>query len=510
MSLDKMPNQLFRTVASMPPELSLKEVEFLFLNPSPPPATKPWWWGGHLKFLLMLALFISLLGLLLPTQIDGTEYQLSAFPVQETTPTSPLVSSLPTTSGLLALETSQIAYTTPRVQRLASKPAIEPAAAPEEIDAVENVISPAVIILPNISTIQHRQTARIPRELYTGKYLYYRNNFSLTFQEVKGGPLNLLFIEFSSTEQRLMKDNNTYPMVIERATGSLLLYGDNKKGTFKFLANMTYRESLNNHGWGDAAAPDNSLAMLTVGKPTKKEQKTGARKPLQPHDQLWFRYFTTNINHAYTDLLQNFGYTDEELNQLWQLANFQSEYEQVKEVLELSAAVFTDRPPLAQFWHLVHQRDALKTLRREGQRMTFEKYRNLRDYQKMFINLPGKDTGPTDRDSLRQLVEQEKELNFSLARPGSSSDTVAYTPGAKIILTGNFKYRINKDLAGQQVIVYGPERAVAKMNRRSDYANLRLTHKNKRQPLYIDVPLHINMEIKSSKGVTTSIKTNPK
>jgi hypothetical protein len=58
--------------------------------------------------------------------------------------------------------------------------------------------------------------------------------------------------------------------------------------------------------------------------------------------------------------------------------------------------------------------------------------------------------------------------------------------------------------------VFGPQKTIKKMQRRSDYANKTLVNKDKREQLFVVIPLHTNMLHKKGKGVTIEVKMKPK
>lgn len=508
MSYDKKMEELLVAARQSPTELSYDEVEFLFLNPtSPPLADPPWWRGGYLKFLLMFTLLISLIGFLLPTQAALTDYKLSAFPVQEETPAYLPTTSLPVTSNLLALAVPEVEIIVPQVQRLATKTVIAPAAAPA------SSAKPAITTTETSSITNKKpisvQKDNMPPALFKGEYSVNKDFLMLSFKEtaVDDAPVNLLFVYFTDDERRQLKQSETSNLTIKREAGSLLLYKNGKKGRFEYLPDSDYLTKLTAKGWG----PDTELAepefiSQTEGMPDHNARPTDKRAV----DQLWFRYFTYDINEDYIMLLQNFGYTTNDLADLWQLANWGLKYDDLKAILELSASVLTDRPPLAKLHKLSYKRDKLEKLQRNGERLSFTDFIN-ENYssgtRESLRKTKKEDLYKTGDLEFPNTLKREKDLNFSLERPGTKSDTITYTPGEELVLEGNFEYRFTKDLEHKYIVVFGPAKAVAKMKRRSNYKEAKFIHKNKKSPLFIELPLGANLLSKPEKGVTIEIKT---
>ncbi len=133
--------QLFAAAKSLPGELSLKEVELVFLNPAPLPPAIPWY-GSYLKFFIMLSFLLAAV-LTFTVTTASVNPILSAFPVYVATaapqttavssPSIPIVTGMqsesPTASALPSLISSALLPATPALKR---KPV--PAAAPKSTE----------------------------------------------------------------------------------------------------------------------------------------------------------------------------------------------------------------------------------------------------------------------------------------------------------------------------------------------------------------------------------------
>jgi hypothetical protein len=442
----------------------------------------------------MFTLFISLLGFLLPTSAESVAYQLSAFPVQEETPTYYSVDSLPFISVLLALDKPEVEVITPRVRIISLKAPFAPAAAPKKESLPTTKPAPETPAVKN-----HRRTL-MPGALFTGGYWHSKDNLMLGFTEVEGGPTNLMFTDLSTDEQRLMENNEADPLVIKRATGSLLLYrGRRSKGTFEFLPDSDYRAFLTARGWGDAAAPSIEVISVTSGKPSEEEKDAGGRRPFQPQDQLWFRYFNENIDGDYIELLREYGYGDAELGSLWKLANARMQYLEVANLLKVTSKIFTDRPPFKALPDLKYDLEKLDKLRKQGERTTYEAFR-MENFKPSILKAF---TGTVNDTAMYKAMEISYDRNWSLALPGVVSDTInGFSDSPDLNLKGNFKV---KTVVGQNyIIAYGNEKALRAMKRRSRNPTSRLVNPRKKSTIYLKVPNNFSWKLKKSKGITVT------
>jgi hypothetical protein len=461
----------------------------------------------------MFTLLISVLGFLLPTSAESIEYQLTAFPVQEEMPTYTIIDSLPLIPALLALKTPKVEIIMPQVQIIAPKAPFAPAAAPEKALVVNDMGLPVLATIPDLPSAQQRRDARVPRELFSGKYFHYRkNNFRLSFKDTKKGPINLMFIELSPGQQQLMKNNEADPLVIERATGSLLLYGGSKKGDFDFLANRSYRESLNASGWGDAAAPENSIVIVTMGRLTQKELKAGGRRKIErPHDQLWFRYFINDINDAYIDLLRRSGYSDADLGSLWKLADAAFPYEKFEKLIELSSAVFTDTPNLDALAKMRGDLEELEKMKRRGDRMTSAEFygRNARP----LIGALGT-PNTIFSDSITRVfgapvIDRELPDNWGTGTPGRTASDLDVAALSKLVVKGNIRLYLNYSDTPRKIIVFASAAASSALKAKQSGNKLKLTNTHPTELIDIEVSGHQLESIRTS-GNALFFKGSPR
>lgn len=503
MSYGKPLEELLTSTRKLPAELSLNEVEFLFLNPTPPPPAPPWWQrGSYLKFLLMFTLLISLLSFLLLTSNESMDYQLSAFPVHEKAPETTAVALLSGPQGITTLGQPTINYATPEVSPPALQPAPAPAAAPETQEDKPSEI----LMLDDEGNLSYGQRARVqlPKALFAGGYSYVKDNLMLTFKEAEEEPVNLLFLNLSPAEQRALKNAEASPFVIQRAAGSLLLYLDGTSGSFDFLPNKAFREELNDRGWGDASLPqDSAFIRITMGK----IEDTGSGSALMPRGQVWFRYFAIDVNEEYLKLLRQAGYTNEELNDLWRLPNSLLQYDRLEEILQLSAAVLTNKPPLSELPSLKYEIKELTKLKRQGVRMSFEEFKGRQSLPELLRALTGT---PKDSTTVTNFFEQALDRYWSLEMPGTVSDTIAYSPEKELELIGNFKYRLSEDPNRDYILVFGPKRVIRKMKRKSDYKAAELVNARKRKTIYVEIPQTVKLIAKPSQKITVKANFKPK
>ena len=508
MSYGKTMEEVMASAHKAPTELSYDEVEFLFLNPTPPPPARPWWRGGSLKFLLMIAFIATLIGLLLPPRATVADYQLSAFPVQEETPTYTPAEALKIADELTALPVPKIETPAPHVRVSAPQPAIAPAAAPaisENVPATQETKEDPPVTVRR--TGQPDRSAVLPPALFTGEYSLGKDHLMLGFTLTPNGQKNLLFFDITEEERRSVK-NADGTLSIKRAAGSLLLYPNGKDGRFEFLPDPEYQARMTAKHWGPGGASGETASFITATEGKAAPGTTNSDK--RAKDQLWFRYFTNNIDERYTGLLQRAGYTSNDLTELWELANWYVSYDDLNETLELTSAVLTDLPPLTELSSLHHKIEYLQELRRNGEKLSFEDFsafsKNISLWESMRKNKRSSASGTPDKE----VTKRERDLNFSTNRPGSTSITLGYTFGEKLILDGNFDYRFTKDPARKDITVFGPEKAIKKLGRNSDYDQLELVNKNKKEPLFVEVPLGVHLLQKTGKGSTVEIKTKIK
>jgi len=519
MNDDQTMEKLLSSARSLPTELAYNEVEFLFLNPTPPPPARPWWQGGYPKFLLMLTLLIALVGFLLPTQANIRDYQLSAFPVQENTHSPISINPLPK-GGTISLSVPQREMPTLRPiisvpGTLAPTTMVAPAhsassvttAAPKETQ-IERPTPPLSQPAPD----KKINRGAMPPALFQGNYAFFRGDLMLSFQEspnpTKDEPVDLLYLELTKAEQRTLKSADGQAQTIKRAAGTLMLFPNGKKGTFEYLANDKYQQMYSERGWAPKRGkPQQVFTRTTLGKldelpPVKRLQ-----------DQLWFRYFTTDINDAYLAQLREFGYKDTDFSELWQLVNVYLDYEEASTVLKLAQATLTGLPSLAELSKLKYYVDELTEVSRSGKKMTYAEFESLRT-QPSFWELLAKAEPPEASipvaDKYIANRKSERELNFSTGRPGTVKEVIPYDGKTKLELFGNFEFRINKDTTEHDILVYGPENLVMKLRRKSDYTALRLKHKNKKQALFIEFPRGAMLLHRPQKGVTMEVNTKRK
>lgn len=492
----------------LPLELSLNEVEFLFQNPTIPPAVvQPWWRSGPLKFLLMLTVMICLLGgLLSPLTSENNPVDLSAFPIRETVRAKSSVVALPTTSATPLPTLINLPNPVPRVHPSAFQPSPAPAAAPKRTVARTKSAPPSAIEVPANTSIQQRSSTLMPEALFNGTYSYFKGKLMLTFAYEEDGPVNLLFLELSAEEERLVKKSKREQLVITRAAGSLLLYSTGNKGTFEFLPDTEYRSTMNSRGWGDAATPEGSFIRIIMGKPTEEKWNVEAQKPVQDQDQLWFRYFTHNINNEYVGLLRENGYDDADMEELWKLANAMIGYEKLEELLNLSAAVLTDKPHLGAIAGMKYDLEELRKLKALNVRMTYAEFRRKNVQPKLTSAQTGALAAPL---AVNKAVSTSYARNWSLALPGTVSDTIISLPEpAELQLKGNFKIRYSEQPGQKDIIVFGPEKVVRAMNRKSDDPTSLLINPRKKKTIFVEVPPNLKWVLKPSKGIT--IRNTPK
>ncbi|TXF84248.1 hypothetical protein FUA23_21285 [Neolewinella aurantiaca] len=427
------------------------------------------------------------------------------------------MNSLPDSETLQALQIPAVGITTPEVRPFAPKALPAPAAAPkatetQEKNPIQTESSPYDSPEPAPSGPNKVDRGEMPPALFQGVYSPFKTSLMLTFKEeqdtIEGAPRNILILDLDKAELRKLKQNNESLAIIERAAGSLLLYPNGTDGTFEFLPNSSYQNDFAARNWGPVGVSQgDGFSFATVGKATTHSYDK------RVEDHLWFRYFTTDINNDYLDLLREYGYNGDDFEELWKLANSQIQFQELKDILALSSIVLTDRIPLAELPTFNYNLDKLKDLRRSGQRMSFEQFDAMKadpSIWELLAKAQNPDLAIPAADKYIAARKHERDLNFSIDLPGTISDTILYDGNTQLELIGNFDYRINKDTTQQSIIVFGSKKFVTRLRRKSDYGSLRLVHKNRKQPLFVTFPLGSELIHRSKKGVTVKMSTKLK
>jgi len=498
---DELSSALFGAARSLPTELSLEEVETLFLNPAPVvlPKVKRW---PHLKFWFMFALLVSLLLAYFSLPFSGIPPQLSAgFPVGltgqpvEDAPFPP--QPQPSKKRTTAVNTKAVAPLPVIPTRLA------PAFAPKKMSAPATTPKPGSSTSASNSRHNVKADFQMPAALFAGGYTKLKSGLVLTYTEVENGPTHLGFLELTADEQQLIDRRTSDQVTIERAAGSLLLYGDRKEGDFEFLPNTTYRDRLNKRAWGDAAAPLGSVVVVTTNNTKNVAIPAGPRVSVRPQDQIWFRYFTKDIDDNYLALLRRAGYTDQDLMSLWKLANAMIGYDRLDELLKLLRAVLTDKPSLESIASLKYEEDALRKLKARGERMTFEEFQRTNYRPTIIQALTGVIADSTQSAAWRETHDQK----WSTDLPGTVTKTInGPSRKGKVHLKGNFKVRISKDPDLKEVVVYGPDKVVEAMKQKSRLNTIKLINKRKQETIYVDMPVGIHWTWKPGRKINISAK----
>ena len=497
--MSHLPEDLFARVRSLPPALSLEDVTQRFLNPVPLPQPRPWW-RRHLKPLLMFAFLFSTLAALFIFSPSAAAPALSAFPLAGAGP-APVYAPAPLrAAGAVPLTIAPRQVTTPPVV-----PALPPPLPPAPASA-----PPAPAPAPPVVADARRHPAvapsgssrsQLPTALFRGEFKTLNTGLVLTFRETPAAAsVHLLMVELPKEEVRAIKQTKTGTTTVERAAGTLLLYRNDGEDTFEFLPNPTYRADLTARGYAPTGVTiKNGFLTITKGSVIRIDP------PRRVEDQLWFRYFTTDVDDEYIQLLQRFGYTSAELTELWRLPNAGMTPDDLRTLLPLLGRTLTERAPLSQLPHLDDLTDDLEGLARAGRQMSLAQLKASRGEPSRADLM---------RESAKQLATDEaataarkraRDENFSTSRPGTTSATFAYNDSETITLLGNFKFRFNPDTTQRAVVVFGPERQVAKMNHKSDLPKLKLVHKSKKQPLYVLIPLRSHFILRPQRGTKIEV-----
>ncbi len=505
MSYDKTMEEFLVSARELPVEFSYNEVEFLFLNPTPPPPARPWWQGGAMKFLLMPTLLISLLALLLPTQTDGTDHPLSAFPVQEETPAISVIEALPSSNQLLALERPEMEIISPEVLPPPPKAFLGPAAAP--LRFLEQSKGPGLSTTPAQKPTFRARDVTLPVPLFTGSWKHWKRSndvVELSFTITEGSSEHVYGSAATLTQAELQILKDESEVTIKRAAGSLILSGGKRKGNFEFTPNNTFRTRLNDAGMGDAIAPRDALSQKKILSPliTFMSITSSSASPERQKDILWLEYFLADIDEEYIKLLREYGYTEAELSELWRLAHNGTRRVQLSQWLSLAKDFFSHQLTITQLVSLGHPEHNLNIREQYGNPpYTYEEFKasqqalfpqlSMIQEVPMIPEVPVLPIAIFADSSTRvygaPLIEMELPDNWGTATPGRKVESLDVTALRKLMIKGKIRLYLNDADSPRKIIVFASSAAWSALNIKQFGGRLKLTNTHPDELIDIEV-----------------------
>lgn len=521
-------DQRFTTARQLPTPLSLKEVELIFLNPTPLPAAKPWY-GGSAKFFTMLfsAILVSLA--LLTGGTPEEHPKLSGFPIatsiEKPMPTS--ATTLPSKTGSFLTETNQTPKSerlqTPAVPTLLAAPVLSlaPAAAPKSFGVAEIDHGSKTAPLPAISEQQEssgtfnssafeQASGALPPPIFTGDWRLRDQRLQVILAEVSGVTEEQKYylpISLSTKELAILKQKAVPAYKIERAAGTLILEGGKRRGTFEFLPNESYRQRLNAAGMGDARFSEEEAATIPVGSLTIVPAATLNTE--HPRDLIWFKYFVSNVNEDYFQVLYDHGYTKEDLQEFHHLPNYTVNRTLLLDLLETTDKLFAEKVPLkdlASFsWRLTY----LNTMLFKGLKaLSMAEFRQQEKNHTLGLSALFDGSQDSARENLIGLLHQGqlpllldtltgifdtlsfpqgKPDDWGLNTPGKAAYVLDLSTFRTLIVTGKMRLFINYSDGPQKITVYAtPER---KANLKVQQKGRKLSLTNRRAKGDIDIEI---------------------
>ena len=131
--------------------------------------------------------------------------------------------------------------------------------------------------------------------------------------------------------ERLLRETKGH-IVLERDAGQIILTKGRgrENGTFEFRPNKSFQSYLLDRGFAPEDYPDKEVSVKGSSKYTGKGKPVLTAKHLEV---LWFKVFVTNIDAQYINYLEYKGYGNEQMHELWDLADQEVTIDYLKEIL---------------------------------------------------------------------------------------------------------------------------------------------------------------------------------
>jgi len=436
----------------------------------------------------MSTLLISLLAFLPPSQTDGPNHQLSAFPVQEETPAISVIEALPSGNQLLALDRPEVEIITPAVLFSAPKTRITPASAPQK--QPELTKTPNLYPAPSSQSPSKTREIILPTPLFTGSWKQWKrsNDFVELFFTItteKGDQVCGSAIHLTKAELLRLKDKSE--VTIKRATGSMILSGGKRKGNFEFIPNNTFRTRLNDAGMGDAIAPEDALSQKVILSPLIKflSMTISFAGPERQKDVLWLEYFLADIDDEYIQLLREYGYTEAALSELWRLAHNGTRRVQLSRWLSFSKDFFSHQLTIAQLVSLGHPEHNLNIRKQHSHPpYTYEEFKASE--RALFPQLPMNIELPLLSTPLIKMEKSKIPEDWGLGKMGAISDTLTACCKMNVKLKGSFRVHI-VDEARKYVVAYGSPAALAALKSNISIEKMRFRNPKKGESIDLEI-----------------------
>jgi hypothetical protein len=441
--------QRFRSAAATPPEIDLAEATNLFLTPKPtPPASRPW----NPNLLLMLTAITALLAILLSLPSTSPAPELSGFPMD--TPPEPamtVVAPLPQTNFSLTEPETELPAAKLSLTSLAPKTTFAPAAAASKSSRPAPISQ--IVPTPQATAITPYFYAPI-----AGNYKRKKTTWFLQIDETEDNhSINYMVPLFlSQAEKDMMKASRKKETSITRPAGT---FTTTSKNTFVFVVNQELRSRWNAAGYGDAHINDRELSLAPFLEFFDKEPEGVANS----RNLIWLLYFANHIDDDYIGDLLSEGYSEDDLKDLWRLANIGLNHSGLKNLLEMNRQLFNEQPPLKALPALYRKMFQLKSLGYSGKSdLNYQDYLGSdKLFPPMLLSIPGLlsiDSLPIKNliplSPLRLLQPTELPKDWGLETPGRSVDTITFSKVYKLKAKGKIRLFFSKDIPENTMVVY--------------------------------------------------------
>lgn len=527
--------QLFAAAKGLPSELNLKEVELTFLNPAPLPPARLWY-GSYLKFFTMLSFLLA--GVFALTLSSPTE-PLTNSPLLENT-LNAAVAKVPTSLNITKALDSKPTRTLPpatsptpraatKLPALALSPLLAPAAAPPIAPVLNfpllsiNTRDQQNSTSSPITARERSTTSYLPSPIFNGEWKLRKRLLHLSLREVTSDAQEQLFFltaVLTNTEIEALQIRGGTATKVERAAGTLLVYGGKKRGTFKFIPNASFRDHLNNIGLGDRQLPEGENPRIPV---LPRLIKPGVCSDTDhPRELLWLKYFVYNVNDSYLKVLHDHGYTDRELVGLYHLPDYGVKRLTLINLLSLTDQLFAERVPVKDLARMSWRITYLNSLIMSGHTgMTLEAFWNKKDKKVLGLSLLGSTEalkspliglkGTTAlalnneplvgtlgtpfslfTDSMTRLLETplidfELPDNWGSSSPSGTGKALEVSAFSKLVVKGNVRLYLNYSDAPRQIVVFASPDARLALRVKQSGGRLKLTNTHPKEQIDIEV-----------------------
>ncbi|MEM9928841.1 MAG: hypothetical protein AAF840_03390 [Bacteroidota bacterium] len=533
--------QSFAAARRLPAALDRQEVALLLLNPPPPPPATSWFSGWAKRFLMLISVIATMLTLLL--NFPAGTPALTSFPITATT--TPAISALerpvinrPVVSTAEQQPNIKAQLTTlPSTTQLTSpaiSPSLAPATSPHSLppNTIEDAPAPATTS-PSTETKQAnigQRSGQLPPALFSGDWRLKDHTLRVVVTEVSGareGQKYYLPIILSAAELAILKQKAAPTNKIERAAGTLLLSGSKRKGSFEFVPNPTYRQQLNDAGMGDANFSLEGDRRSPIVIDGLLMSPAAPPNDAYPRDLLWFKYFISDVNDDYFQLLYDHGYTKADLQEFNHLPYYTVNLPLLKKLLVTTDKLFTEKVPLKDLapmsWRLAYLNGLLfdpstpmsleqfrQSEQEKGPRLGVQYLLDPQDSlkRKMVGLLKQQDSITFLNDSVFLLFDSPSSQqgvpdDWGLNTPDRITLPLNLKPFSTLKLNGRVRLFLNYSDGPQQVTIYCSPAQEKQLRVRQSGRQLKIKKRNAKD--WIDIEIKgPKLRLYSSKGMLST------